>query len=193
MDGDAYSHPPFQVGVLSFTEHGYPLSSTLRGTSACAVKPFPRHRAKQSQFHGPQRHTTLRGVCLLHPPGTLTLNRSFLLPPFVPGGSFYPCTWHEDPWMEDAYSHPPFLVLGFAPTPGTHTLNGGCQQQSHVPGRRTYSHTWHVLHSSRHLSDPRAVFAAHPSGGLGVARSSLDITNETDTAVSVSSRAENET
>ena len=84
---DANSHPPFQVGVLSFTEHGYPLSSTLRGTSACAVKPFPRHRAKQSQFHGPQRHTTLRGVCLLHPPGTLTLNRSFLLPSPVPGGS----------------------------------------------------------------------------------------------------------
>ena len=84
---DANSHPPFQVEVLSYTEHGYPLSSTLRGTSACAVKPFPRHRAKQSQFHGPQRHTTLRGVCLLHPPGTLTLNRSFLLPPFVPGGS----------------------------------------------------------------------------------------------------------
>ena len=141
---DANSHPPFQVGVLSFTEHGYPLSSTLRSTSLCAVKPFPRHRAKQSLFHGPQRHTSLRGVCLLHPPETLTLNRSFLLPP-------------------------------------------------PVPGRRTYSHTWHVLHSSRHLSDPRAGFAAHPSGGIRVARSSLDIINEADTVVSASSRAENET
>ena len=78
--------------VLSFTEHGYPLSSTLRGTSACAVKPFPRHRAKQSQFHGPQRHTTLRGVCLLRPPGTPTLNRSCLLHPLVPGGRHCPCT-----------------------------------------------------------------------------------------------------
>ena len=119
---DAYSNSPFQVEVLSFTEHGYPLSSTLRSTSLCAVKPFPRHRAKQSLFQGLQRHTTLLGVCLLHPPGTLTLNRSFLLPLPVPRGRIHPYTWHEDPWMEDAYSHPPFQVEGSTTRPGTSSI-----------------------------------------------------------------------
>ena len=89
---DANSHPPFQVGVLSFTEHGYPLSSTLRSTSLCAVKPFPRHRARLTQFHGLQRHIPLLGVCLLRPPGTHTLNRNCLLPPSVPGRMHCPCT-----------------------------------------------------------------------------------------------------
>ena len=80
--------------VLSFTEQDNPHHNAFNGTSACAVKPFPRHRARLTPFHGLQRHIPLLGVCLLRPPGTPVLNRNCLLPSSVPGGRHCPCTWH---------------------------------------------------------------------------------------------------
>ena len=72
--------------------------------------------------------------------------------------------------MEDAYSHPPFQVEGPIPTPGTSSIV-----------RAIF------------LTPGPSLRPTPQGGGLGVTRSSLDITNETDTTVSVSSRAENET
>ena len=78
--------------VLSFTEQDNPHHNAFNGTSACAVEPFPPHRARLTPFHGLQRHIPLLGVCLLRPPGTPVLNRNCLLPSSVPGGRHCPCT-----------------------------------------------------------------------------------------------------
>ena len=60
----------------------------LRGE---AISPSP---SKAITIPRPQRHTTLRGVCLLHPPGTPSLHGSCQSASPVPGGKIYHYTWH---------------------------------------------------------------------------------------------------